>query len=455
MAKVSVIIPTCNNIKRTQVCISCLRLFGSNYLSEIIVVDNNSSDGTIEWLEAQEDIRVIYNAVNLGLSKAYNQGAQIATGEYFLFMHNDVYITPNVLTRLLQTMQHHPRIGVSGVYTNRCRYIMQLIREKDAYDNFDSMVSYAKNLESDLQADSAMVLESFFLLTKREAYEKVGGFDEAFIMPGVEDFDFTLRVQQAGFSIYLDAAFVHHDNNSFELNNLNCSHVYEENSRIFQDKWDVSPAYSILVRRDILDLLDNVQKVGLTVLDVGCSCGGNLMYIKKRNATARLYGIELNPHTAAVAANYGEVYAEDLEKIHRPEWQGKFDYIICGDILEHLYDPWTVVQKLADLLKDGGSMLVSLPNIGFVGEVYNLLNGHFQYKDAGILDRTHLRFFTHESACQMLEAAGLVIKKQVKTTMGLSREQQNFYEGLINNPQYSGRKDELLAYQWIFKARKE
>lgn len=454
MKELSVIIPTCNNLLRTEACVSLLRSFGREEIKEIIIVDNNSSDGTKDWLQAQKDIKVIRNAENLGLAAAYNQGAQIATGSFFLFMHNDVYITPDVLSDLLEIMKKNPRIGVSGTYTNRCRYYMQIVSNSSGkYNDLDGLVAYAKKLAARLHPCIMMVLESFFMLTRREAYDKVGGFDEDYFLPGCEDFDFTLRMQQEKYNVYMGAGYVHHDNNSFAMNHVDANEVYAHNSRIFKQKWDTDPTYSILVRREILQHI-NMPKIGLTVLDVGCSGGGNLMHIKQNNATARLYGIELNPHMAKVAANYGDVYAEDLEKLNHPEWQGKFDYIICGDILEHLYNPWRVVKNLVELLKNGGKLIVSIPNINYAGIMFNMLQGNWRYENAGILDRTHLRFFTRATATDMLQDSGLQVVELSSTNIKMTEIVRNFVDNLLRLPECNCSKEELDAYQWIIVAQK-
>lgn len=454
MKELSVIIPTCNNLLRTEACVSLLRSFGREEIKEIIIVDNNSSDGTNDWLQVQKDIKVIMNEENRGLAVAYNQGARIATGNFLLFMHNDVYITPDVLSDLLEVMRKNPHIGVSGVYTNRCRYYMQIIKNSsDQYEDLEGLVKYAQQVVPRLYPCIMMVLESFFMLTRREAYEKVGGFDEDYFLPGCEDFDFTLRIQQERYNVYLGAGYVHHDNNSFAMNHANVNEVYAHNAHIFKQKWETDPTYSILVRSEILQHI-NMQKIGLTVLDVGCSGGGNLMHIKQHNATAQLYGIELNAHMAKVAANYGDVYAEDLEKLDRPEWQDKFDYIICGDILEHLYNPWKVVKNLAELLKTGGKVIVSVPNINYAGIIFNMLQGNWRYENAGILDRTHLRFFTRATAIEMLQNAGLQVIELSSTNINTTEIVEKFVDNLLRLPECNCSKEELDAYQWIIVAQK-
>jgi 2-polyprenyl-3-methyl-5-hydroxy-6-metoxy-1,4-benzoquinol methylase len=157
------------------------------------------------------------------------------------------------------------------------------------------------------------------------------------------------------------------------------------------------------------------QKIGLLrpplgrVLDVGCAEGAGIEALRGRGAT-HVAGIELDEAFAAEARKrYDEVVRgavpDDLA------WPDEtFDTVLCYDILEHLYDPWSALRKLAGLLKPGGQLHLSLPNARSK-ELWLplLLHGHFRYKPEGIMDVTHVRFFGRRDAIEMVEAAGLEV----------------------------------------------
>ena len=90
----------------------------------------------------------------------------------------------------------------------------------------------------------------------------------------------------------------------------------------------------------------------------------------------------------------------------------RFDVIIFADVLEHLAWPIGVLRGYLDLLKDGGSVIVSLPNVGLWSVRLDLLLGRFRYEETGVLDRTHLRFFTRRTALEMIEQAGLEVVRR-------------------------------------------
>ena len=150
-----------------------------------------------------------------------------------------------------------------------------------------------------------------------------------------------------------------------------------------------------------------------TVLDVGCGNGvlGDFL-IKLKKCT--MYGIEINKLSAQEAnrKGYEFIYIFDLDSIDRvyvPFRSKSFDYIIFADVLEHLKDPLKVLITLKPLLKDSGHIICSIPNIAVWGMRLKLLLGKWEYEDYGILDKTHLRFFTIKTAKELVERAGFKI----------------------------------------------
>jgi 2-polyprenyl-3-methyl-5-hydroxy-6-metoxy-1,4-benzoquinol methylase len=145
------------------------------------------------------------------------------------------------------------------------------------------------------------------------------------------------------------------------------------------------------------------DRSGRDVLDVGCGFATTSQYIQKMGN--RVSGIESSPDAVRVArTRIAEVMEGDLQQFTADR---KFDAIIFADVLEHLAWPVGVLKRYTSMLKPGGSVIVSLPNIGLWSVRLGLLFGRFHYDDTGVLDRTHLRFFTRANAMQMLRAANL------------------------------------------------
>lgn len=174
------------------------------------------------------------------------------------------------------------------------------------------------------------------------------------------------------------------------------------------------PWYFNFVRRDIGPLLP--QACG-RVLEVGCGAGATLKWLSDSGRARHTTGIELCAEAAAVARGRVDRLLEGPVEQHLDALPAdSFDLVLCLDVLEHLVDPWQVLQRLTTLLRFGGSVIVSLPNVRNRRVVFPLLfGGHWNYVDAGIMDRTHLRFFTREGSVQLLEQAGLTLTAESST----------------------------------------
>ena len=165
------------------------------------------------------------------------------------------------------------------------------------------------------------------------------------------------------------------------------------------------------IRKDVLELVPTRVK---TVLDVGCSNGALGEQIKKE-FKARVEGIDFDKNMSKVAAKkLDKVIIADLENIDLKKnfKAGQFDCIIFADILEHLTDPWKTLSEFTDILKDKGVIIISYPNVRHISSLFSVIvGGYWPYRDRGIHDRTHLRFFTLKNLKQMFQSADLRVKK--------------------------------------------
>lgn len=146
------------------------------------------------------------------------------------------------------------------------------------------------------------------------------------------------------------------------------------------------------------------------ILDVGCSTG-DLGAALKRGRSVTVFGIEINP-TAAREAQHklDAVFEAPLAELDFSSDKDRFHCIIFADVLEHLVDPLQAVLICKQWLAPDGVMIFSIPNVNHFSVLWDLVVcGNWQYRESGILDNTHLRFFTHKSFCRLLDEAGLVI----------------------------------------------
>ncbi len=203
--------------------------------------------------------------------------------------------------------------------------------------------------------------------------------------------------------------------------------------------------YYASARLDIIPFLP--QTLG-RVLDVGCGSGATLDFLRERYAGLHTFGVELNAGQAELANKQGhKVWCGAVENCPWGEFipANSLDAILCLDVLEHLVDPWEEVRKLSALLKPSGILIVSVPNIRNWKFIWRLLvKGDFKYRESGLLDRTHLRFFVRETAIELATAGGLKLRAATPA-MAWKFPDARWFLSLL-----SGRKmDTLMAKQWI------
>lgn len=155
------------------------------------------------------------------------------------------------------------------------------------------------------------------------------------------------------------------------------------------------------------------------ILDVGSSAGvmGEALVARGCDVT----GIEYSHHLAELARpRLTTLFEGDVEQLAAEGFDpgAPFDCVVMADVLEHLRDPWTVVRWAAGLVGEGGSMVISLPNVRHLHLVYSLLlRRRWPYREVGVFDRTHLRWFAYENLPLLLDGTGFEISELTRNYM--------------------------------------
>lgn len=198
---------------------------------------------------------------------------------------------------------------------------------------------------------------------------------------------------------------------------------------------------------------------GSDVLEVGCASGIQSSILKER-LDCRVTGLEIDPLAAEDARPYCEsLIIGSIEEIDLSQAFGdrRFDTILFVDVLEHLVDPSAALKKVLPFLKEGGHLIASIPNIAHAAISWELAHGRFDYQKFGLLDNTHIRFFTKKNVTKLFEEAGYriiswdrVIKYPEETEFNVhctSTMDQSFLDWISElNP-------EAHTYQFIVKTR--
>lgn len=199
--------------------------------------------------------------------------------------------------------------------------------------------------------------------------------------------------------------------------------------------------YFAQTRPDVVALVPDPAR---RILDVGCGAGMLGRTLLDRGAL-EIYGVEANEHAAARAKRVlTDVICGDAENIDIP-WRN-LDCIVCADVLEHLRDPWAMLRRLKPLLAPQGVLIASIPNLAHGRVIFQIITDRFDYQDEGILDRTHLRFFTKHTIRHLFSTTGYrIIEMQGRYSGG--------WKGKLGRMASLGLLSRYAIYQYLVVAK--
>jgi hypothetical protein len=223
-----------------------------------------------------------------------------------------------------------------------------------------------------------------------------------------------------------------------------------QSCNVYSDKLDPWSSHS-----QITSMLEGLPE-GSRVLDIGTASGTLARMCSNRGYVMR--GIE--PVIDWVDRDlYSEIFIGTLEQTPDTFLEGH-SAVVCGDVLEHLVNPEEQLKRLVDIQPSGCIFIISVPNVANIWVRMNLLLGRFDYSDRGILDRTHLHFYTRKTFNGLLKSSGLTINELTFTPIPIDLafphlNQGPFVDSLFQILFFFTRLwPTLLAYQWIAKAVK-
>ena len=240
----SIVILTRNQLEYTRQCIEGIARTTSEP-HELVLVDNGSTDGTVEYLRSIPGAVVIENGRNLGFGGGCNLGIAASIGERVLLLNNDVVPTAGWLAELHATLDASPSIGIAGPRTNRIVGTQQVDGVGYDEETLDGLDAWAARWHAEHrgQATPLLRLVGFCLLVERAVIERIGGFDLRYELGNFEDDDLCLRAAIAGFDLGVaHGSFVHHfGSRTFAGERIDQSASISENYVRFAESWQLSP----------------------------------------------------------------------------------------------------------------------------------------------------------------------------------------------------------------------
>ncbi|WP_346895285.1 glycosyltransferase [Clostridium sp. UBA7503] len=359
--KTSIIILTYNNLDYNKICIESIRKYTKNNNYEIIVVDNNSKDGTVEWLKEQKDIKVIYNKENLGFPKGCNQGINIANGEEILLLNNDTIVAPGWLENLKECLYSSEYIGAVGPVTNSCPNYQSI---PISYASVEEMIEFAEkyNYSEPKKWEERLRLIGYCMLIKKEVIDKVGLLDEIFTPGNFEDDDYSLRMRKAGYKLMLcKNSFIHHFGSaSFEKISKEFSELLIRNRKKFFEKWGFDPYHIVDMEKEAADIIISEAQSNANILHIGCAGGATLLKIKSEVPSSNLYGIECCKDVVVHNIHQNNIKFGGIENF-KSYVENYFDYIIITKFDTYFNSIEECLLTAKMYIKETGCIFISIP----------------------------------------------------------------------------------------------
>lgn len=346
----SIIILSYNQLEYTKQCLESIRKYTENEEYEIIVIDNNSNDETVQWLKTQDDIIVQFNEINRGFPGGCNDGIKLAKeGSDILLLNNDIVVTKDWLTNLNKALYSSEDIGAVGPVTNSCSYWQQIDVN---YGNIDDMQEFASkfNISNSSLWEQRAKLIGYCILIKREVVDKVGLLDEQFFPGNFEDDDYSMRIVLEGYNLLLCRdTFIHHFGSVSFKETPEHNMILNRNSQVFHDKWGFYSQIDLGFCQEYLSILEAEDNI--TVLDIYCNAGVNGLMLKFYKKNIEFYIAPSQIPSLKIASKFHKLY--NYEDIN-------FDYIIVNDAGQFLFDD--NARKVADSALESSKNLVLIFN---------------------------------------------------------------------------------------------
>jgi len=215
------------------------------------------------------------------------------------------------------------------------------------------------------------------------------------------------------------------------------------------------PGYFDTLRDEIEPLVPANPSI---VMDIGCGKGVTSRWLKQIRPNSTTVGVEIDKSVAAIAVSAVDtILVVDIDKGMEAlaSYEGRIDLLLLLDVLEHLHDPWARLIEFKSLLAPSGVVVASIPNVRnpkVLGPL--LVKGEWRYQNSGILDRTHLRFFTRRTVIELFAGAGYEIQSIATTGLLQSSRIKSLSGGIafVANKTLAGSLEDFVAHQYLVRA---
>lgn len=361
--KVAIVVLSYNSLHYTKECIASIRNTCLETSYEIIVVDNASSDDSVDWLKKQKDIKLLCNNENVGFPKGCNQGIEIAEKDSDIFLlNNDAILTPNALFWLRMGLYENCNVGATGARSNCVSNFQKVDWNCSTKEDYFAAAKI-NNLPMERPYEEKIYLVGFAMLISRKALNVVGYLDEIFSPGTYEDNDMGFKLRCHGFDVLLcHNSFIYHYGSGGGSNVEKWNRLSETNSKKLSQKWGFNTSQYNYIRYDIINKISADSNAPLKILEVGCGLGMTLLALKAKYPNAELYGWEKNKCLLPFIPKCINVMQLDFNN-GKMSYDSFFDLIIVEDEFAICQNTVKLVERLGRCLQDEGILITGVSNL--------------------------------------------------------------------------------------------
>ena len=413
-----------NAAEYAKLSIQSIRMFGDVEDLSVILVDNHSDDALAQWAREQEDITYVYmDEGELPFGQVVNRvcDALDIRGD-LLVMDAHYMLTPHALGRMQELLYRKKATGAVGGMSNSFSFF----QEQRGLADYEAAVRWANGPAETARSNRILGLHPDIILLKAEMLSRIRNFDEELVSQEYVMKDLGFRMVLSDWEAQVCQGALFWDMRG-EGPYLSGSKAEEA---VLERKWGMH-YFNAVFNANLVEMIDKDREAAISVLEIGCDCGATLLEIQNRYPHAAVYGVELNERAAMVASHVADVQVQNIEEQNLDIAHHTLDYIIFGDVLEHLHDPLETLRYCRRFLKEDGHILASIPNLMHITVMEGLLRGHFTYTEKGLLDKTHIHFFTFNEIENMFQEGGYGIEMVRSAISSVSAEQETLIDRLM------------------------
>ncbi len=442
-----------NNEKEDAIAaIESIRNYETDLELNVILVDNASTDGLGEWAQGQEDISYAYMENGLepwgSVLNQVIEGFEL-TGDV-LIMQSRFILLPGCLERMLDGFGCGENVAVVGPVTVWAEEYQQQTSEK--VQTIEEAISYM-TIHSNDRPEIVLGIESGVFLIRTELLKQAEiRFNDNIVSLYVLVKDLAIQLIFKNLKTVVRRDSLLYEKQVKFSENVRTLQYIEKDNSILEGIWGTH-YFNMTANPHILNEINSDGKKDVRVIEIGCDCGATLLGIKNKIPDAKIYGCDISELAVKIASRITDgAFVSNIEEENIPVEPHSFDYVIFGDVLEHLHNPKRTLEYVKRILKPDGKVVASIPNLMNISVMKQLLKGDFTYTETGLLDKTHIHLFTFNEIIKIFTETGYSIEGVLPLKGDISDRERKLIDGLLAL-EPSAERHMYETFQYIVIAR--